>query len=46
VTEDAATLTPNRARQGVKLGAMRYVLGISTVGTVVILFILYLLVAR
>jgi hypothetical protein len=44
VTEDAATLSPNEARQSVKLGTMRYVLAISTVATIVVFVIAYFLV--
>jgi hypothetical protein len=43
---DAATLPPNRARQAVKLGTMRYVLAISTIGAVVVLFVAWVLLAR
>lgn len=44
VTEEAATLSPNESRQAVKVGAMRYVLGISTVAVIVVLVIAYFLV--
>jgi hypothetical protein len=39
-------LPPNRARQAVKLGTMRYVLAISTIGAVVVLFVAWVLLAR
>jgi hypothetical protein len=44
--DEAATLTPNRARQAVKVGAMRYVLAISTLGAVVVLVVAWFLIAR
>jgi hypothetical protein len=43
VTEEAATLSPNEARQAVKLGTMRYVLGISTVAVIVLFVVAYFL---
>ena len=45
-TDEAATLPPNRARQGVKLGAMRYVLAVSTIGAVGVLVVAWFLIAR
>lgn len=44
VTDEAATLSPNEARQAVKLGTMRYVLAISTVAAAVVLVIAYFIV--
>jgi hypothetical protein len=44
VTDEAATLSPNEARQAVKLGSMRYVLAISTVAAAVVLLIAYFIV--
>jgi hypothetical protein len=44
VTDEAATLSPNEARQSVKLGTMRYVLAISTVAAAVVLLIAYFIV--
>jgi hypothetical protein len=37
--EHAATLAPDEARSAVKLGVMRYVLGISLAGVIVAMFI-------
>ncbi|HEX4112017.1 MAG TPA: hypothetical protein VH020_05725 [Stellaceae bacterium] len=44
--DEAATLPPNRARQAVKLGTMRYVLTISMIGAVAVLVIAWFLIAR
>jgi hypothetical protein len=44
VTDKAATLSPNEARQAVELGTMRYVLAISTLVTIVVLAVAYYLV--
>jgi hypothetical protein len=37
--EHAATLAPDEARSAVKLGVMRYVLGISLVGVIVAMLV-------
>lgn len=40
-TENPVVTTGTRASQGVKLGAMRYVLGFSLAGVIVALLIVY-----
>ncbi|HEY5210249.1 MAG TPA: hypothetical protein VIJ42_12490 [Stellaceae bacterium] len=44
--EDPATLNPNRARGAVKLGPMRYVLAVSTIGAAIVLIIAYFVIAK
>jgi hypothetical protein len=44
VTDEAATLSPNESRQAVKIGPMRYVLGISTAAVIVAFVVAYFLV--
>lgn len=44
VTEEAATLSPDEARQAVKVGPMRYVLGISTAAVIAAFVVAYFMV--
>jgi hypothetical protein len=44
LTDEAATLSPNQARQAVKLGTMRYVLAISMIAVVIALAVAFFVV--